>query len=115
MSFSRRRTANPPLHARARFSASEGTERPPQSLFCCVCQHLTLHHSYVRAVPLDSGYLSNSPFMLNVAHAQTGLSTVGLQCKVPQPGSLNTASKIVTGGITVTPAEAAGAPGIKSG
>ena len=53
-------------------------------------------------VPLDSGYLSNSPFMLNVPHAQTGLTTVGLQCSVPQP-SLSSSSRI-----TVTPAAVPG-------
>ena len=53
-------------------------------------------------MPLDSGYLSNSPFMLNVPHAQTGLTTVGLQCSVPQP-SLSSSTRI-----TVTPAEVPG-------
>ena len=53
-------------------------------------------------MPLDSGYLSNSPFMLNAPHAQAGLTTVGLQCTTPQP-SLSSGTRI-----SVTPAEVPG-------
>ena len=35
------------------------------------------------AVPLDGGYLSNSPFLLNVPHSSAGYNTIGLQCTVP--------------------------------
>ena len=82
---------------------------PREHTKCCIppdasrrCFSLSSVPSVPYAVPLDSAYLSNSPFMLNVPHAVSGLTTVGLQCLVPQP-SLSSGTRI-----TVTPAEVAG-------